>query len=596
MANVSYDTLTIQINADSEQASKSIKTLSTNLRNLEKIAQQLDFETIGKVQKCLQDIANIDFSNVSKGLQDVVSAFKQLKGQTKFTKQIDSTKEMVQSQIGGSSVIQENIGDDLGIDKAIEQTEDLAKKIDDVNERLPRFEQLRNSIFRIVKMTDNVKESVDKVGDSVKKAGHKWVEAFKRVAFYRIIRRTLQLIMQSITNSIQDLAKFDTAFNNSISEIKSSFSYLSRTIVSLIAPVIKLLSPFISFITNSVGELFSQLGEILAGALGQDTFDEAKQSAEDYAKSLEKVKSVALGIDELNVVSQDDESVNWQIKNIEASNDLATTIKKITDEWKPIFESLKDILTDLKPILDDILGEVKYFIDNTSDSIHDSIVDLNGLIESVIGLLNQILDALEPLNNVITELVITIVNMVNDVLSGVFEVLSVIVDILGEILSPAIKIIANLLSILLSPLVYVLKAISEALKVILSFDWSEQNAKIWEQMSARLLDDFVRAILGGLDAIINIFKPDWGDTLVENYGGGLEERRGFDTSAKLDTGYRTPIASGYDNTSSSSNGSTNGDTQVNVYIDGEEVAKRVNQYNNNRGTNTFRGGTLSYVK
>lgn len=74
--NTSYDTLTITINADSKQANTSIKALYTNLRNLEDTAKNLDDKRIGEVKKLLQGIAKIDFSNVSKGLQDVVNAFK----------------------------------------------------------------------------------------------------------------------------------------------------------------------------------------------------------------------------------------------------------------------------------------------------------------------------------------------------------------------------------------------------------------------------------------------------------------------------------------------------------------------------------------
>ena len=75
MANVSYDTLTITINADSKQANTSINRLSKNLQKLDSTAKEIDKERILEVKELLRDIANIDFSNVAKGLQDVVKAF-----------------------------------------------------------------------------------------------------------------------------------------------------------------------------------------------------------------------------------------------------------------------------------------------------------------------------------------------------------------------------------------------------------------------------------------------------------------------------------------------------------------------------------------
>ena len=65
MANVNYDTLTIEINADSKKANSSINRLSKNLQTLEDVAKNLDYKTISGTKKLLQDIANIDFSNVS---------------------------------------------------------------------------------------------------------------------------------------------------------------------------------------------------------------------------------------------------------------------------------------------------------------------------------------------------------------------------------------------------------------------------------------------------------------------------------------------------------------------------------------------------
>ena len=78
MANSGYDTLSIKIEADSKQANTSIKNLSTNLRDLDEQAKKLDTARLKEVRGLLQSIAKIDFSNVTKGLQSVVSAFKSL--------------------------------------------------------------------------------------------------------------------------------------------------------------------------------------------------------------------------------------------------------------------------------------------------------------------------------------------------------------------------------------------------------------------------------------------------------------------------------------------------------------------------------------
>lgn len=82
MADGNYGTLSITINADSKQANSSIKQLSASLKSLDKTSKELDTKKVTEVRGLLQSIAKIDFSNVSKGLQDVVSAFKALSKQS----------------------------------------------------------------------------------------------------------------------------------------------------------------------------------------------------------------------------------------------------------------------------------------------------------------------------------------------------------------------------------------------------------------------------------------------------------------------------------------------------------------------------------
>ena len=80
-----YDTLTIKIEADSTQAKTNVGELSASLRKLNNASKELDFGKIKEIRGLLQSIASIDFSNVTKGLQSVVTAFKTLGSSAKRT-------------------------------------------------------------------------------------------------------------------------------------------------------------------------------------------------------------------------------------------------------------------------------------------------------------------------------------------------------------------------------------------------------------------------------------------------------------------------------------------------------------------------------
>ena len=92
-----YDTLTIKIEADSSQAKTNVGELSASLRKLNSASKSLDFEKIKEIRGLLQSIASIDFSNVTKGLQSVVTAFKTLGSSAR--KSLSSVKDNLKDNV-----------------------------------------------------------------------------------------------------------------------------------------------------------------------------------------------------------------------------------------------------------------------------------------------------------------------------------------------------------------------------------------------------------------------------------------------------------------------------------------------------------------
>ena len=146
MPNASYDTLTIKINADSKEATASLRSLSRSLTKLEDVAKNIDKKKVEQLQKILQDIASIDFTNVANGLQSVVSAFKsfqnksfmkQTGGGNQLTGFIDegiktTNQELKELDITGIQTITSFTEE---MEKASEVTKELGKGIEYVTSR-----------------------------------------------------------------------------------------------------------------------------------------------------------------------------------------------------------------------------------------------------------------------------------------------------------------------------------------------------------------------------------------------------------------------------------------------------------------------------
>lgn len=632
MANVSYDTLTIEINADSGKASRSINALSKSLLKLEDTAKKLDWEQLKVAKKYLEDVANISFDNVSKGLQDVVSAFKSLnneakrgvkplseKAQTKAidlitnggqgfgepkidfpafdlskiaqqttsfidfeqkTKQVGELNDglsMTEARLKGLGFTAEQIENMMSMGQA---NRDLQEKIALLQSIGLNASQAKNALKGLNKEAgDDKEDSSDRDGSKSMGKLQKLFNSIKRIALYRLIRRVIQLIAKAIKEGIENIARFDKDFNKSMSNIKSAVTFLKNAIGSAFAPIIEMLEPFVTGLIMQFAELFNKIGEISSAMAGKDMFTKAKYKAEDFAKSLAKV---SLGIDELNVIQQNGASfeeaeVGDDAKEkAELIKGIMGAIKEIVDTLMPlvktIFGSAKDFITKLLPrikpllqainkILTPIVNLVNLLIENTHELVEDSLISFVEAVTKIFDLVGEIVQSLMPVLVPIIELISNILNFINRIIKGSSDVIGNIVEKLGFIkyILTAFAIIIGVIVNAVASLIGFLEAIYGVMNNIVNLQWDRIPAD-WEKAMSNISNSWSVDFVGSIQQ-----TPMVRDASDYSYG--------------------TPATV-----------SNSGSTQVNVYIDSQEVAKRVNQINENRGANTLKRGTLTYAK
>ena len=221
MANTSYDTLTIKIKTDTTSANTNVKNFSSNLQKLNELAKTIDTRRIGEVRNLLKSIAKIDFTNVSKGLSDVVSAFKSLNAQSsksfksddlgeqaqKQTEKVASAFEVLQKKTKGSEDELKNYF--ASMDLTLGQTNTLISGLNErfdpiskekVQEIKAHLKELGYSIHDIDKALDRVNKTAKKtkgVGSIIKIFIERLFKAFK--TSWRLTTRqpTLSIILET---------------------------------------------------------------------------------------------------------------------------------------------------------------------------------------------------------------------------------------------------------------------------------------------------------------------------------------------------------------------------------------------------------------
>lgn len=329
MANASLDTLTIKINADSKQANNSIRSLTNNLQKLDDTAKNINTRRIGEIRGLLLHIAKIDFTNVSKGLQDVVSAFKLLQT-TALSKNF--------SGLNGSSPLQNfdfskfanfkpKIKSNDLVSSLIKDTNLLSQAYDSATASVERFGQATNNAVGTSSklMSDfnsQLKENKEIIEGATKNIG----TMFARILRYRVVRKIIQLLYQALSESINRIAQFDEATNRALSEIKTSFSYLTSSIGSALAPLIKAITPILTKVIDLVADLINSLGVLFAIFTGNEIIKATKEW-EDFNNALKDTKTV--GIDELNVIGEATRTYYIKVEGADKLQEVLSSAEKL---------------------------------------------------------------------------------------------------------------------------------------------------------------------------------------------------------------------------------------------------------------------------
>lgn len=644
MANASYDTLTITINADSKSANQSINALSKNLQKLDDTAKNIDLDRINEVKGLLLDIANIDFSNVGKGLQDVVSAFKSFQ-----------SKAFMKATNGGTTltpVDPEKValaGETPDVSKIEEEIKPIAEIVDDVKEKVEESKEAVEETSKSVKgLTKNTKE----LGKAGNKSAKTIALQFKNILKYRVIRKLIQEIYKSFSDGLTNIATFDKDTAEALAQIKASLGYITSTIGSVLAPALQMLQPLITEIADGVAEAGNILGEVFATLNGQTQFAKAKKDVDAYRNSL--LKTQALGIDELNVLQQSEASFEIvdieQVDNVngikEAIGELSAFIKRIFEKMKPLTEKLLpqimkiaevvfSIIEAIYPIVEIIVDLVNEFVDETCENINGFIVDLLSFIKEIVVGIKNIFVVIQPILDVLLDVVATILNGIIGNLRPILQVLATVTEklnVIFDITSPIVDLLSVISSYMgdifgdvqgfAEPLIFVADILKNVLSPVFSkikdfVSFIKNALEQWLAPVKKVIELLKNFIGGGINSVFNSvgnFFGGIGNTIAgwfSNLFGGAFAVGGFPEDGLFFANHTELVGKFANGQTAVANNEQiiegikrgvmeamqqSGGTNVSVYLDSREITARVNENNDNRGATIVTGGKLVYGK
>ena len=209
------------------------------------------------------------------------------------------------------------------------------------NEYKEKFEHMGEVVSNFQK---NFKVHMDKIAQF-------WKRTMKTFTFM-LVRKAITAIIKEVGNAVQSLAMYSnamgTAFNTDISNMIADFQYLGRSIVSVFAPLLNIIAPIIDAIVSKIATLLSYIGMFIAALGGKNSFTKAKKNVDNYAESLDdaskSAKNLTMGIDELNILSDQKSSskksptAGWE--DAWEDVEIPDWIKNLADKFKNLIDKL----------------------------------------------------------------------------------------------------------------------------------------------------------------------------------------------------------------------------------------------------------------
>lgn len=219
---------------------------------------------------------------------------------------------------------------------------------------------------------------------SLSKAGSSLLSSLSRIAMYRAIRFFFSQLTSAMKEGINNLYQYSTlmggTFKSSMDSLATSFTYLKNSLGAMAAPIINAIAPAVDALIDKFVTLLNVVNQFFARLSGASTYTKASKAAQSYGDSISSagssakkaakdIKDATTGIDELNIISQNDNSSSGSGSGGSNYGDMFetvpidSTISDFTDKLKAAFEA--GDWTELGTLLGEKFNEIVDSIDWT---------------------------------------------------------------------------------------------------------------------------------------------------------------------------------------------------------------------------------------
>ena len=353
--------------------------------------------------------------------------------------------------------------------------------------------------------------------------------AFKQVLLYQGLSSLIYGFANAMKEGINNLYQYSSLmggqFKSSMDSLATSFQYLKNSMGAMVSPIINALAPAIDFLIDKFVALLNIVNQFFARLTGASTYTAAKKSAASYGdtisdtagtakKAAKEIKDATTGIDELNIISQNDNSGSGgggaggkDYGSMFEQLPIENSISEFADKLKAAFEAgdWKELGTILGEKFNEIVDSIDW-----SGIGHKIGYGLNGAIQTAYWFLDTA--DFTNLGAHIAELLNAALSEIDFTYAGRLMVkwFTILPDLIIGFLS---ELDWGLVGKSISD--FIIGAFDEATKWLNSYNWSDLGSLLWQKIK----DLFTNIDWGGIASSIFTFLGTAIRSCVEFLGG-----------------------------------------------------------------------------
>ena len=340
-----------------EEAAQKVKNLGGKMQGLKGISEQLKTAFSGIREKMPlgsgAEKFNADMQDLIDGMNQAKYTMKQMESGAKA---FDSTayERAAQDLAEASAQMQKYKSSLTG---ATEQTSRLKTVLSGIGGAVKgtfsKMASIGSGIVSACKKAAGalrgLKSQIPKLGAAFSGLGKK-IGSVMRLFTFMVLRRAITALLNTMKQGFDTLAQYSAAkgteFNKNISSMQSGLKQLGNSIVAAFEPLINAVTPIINAFIQKLTEATNAIGQFFAALTGKSTFTHAKKVVGNYAASLDKatastkkLATATAGIDELNILQDNDNSGG----DSGASNPADSfETEKVGDKFANLAQMIKD--------------------------------------------------------------------------------------------------------------------------------------------------------------------------------------------------------------------------------------------------------------